>query len=372
MDAERATHFIRSFFSMQKGRARYKTIRKRILAGAEIDGIHVCLLIVAMLIASIGLNTDSTEAIVGAMLICPLMGSVLAISYAVAVVDHKLLRSSIAGLIMQMIVCLATSTLYFVISPINSTTSALLTNTTPTIWDILIAFVGGVAGGIGNSRREEPATLIAGVAVATALMPPLCAAGFGMATHDLADFLGAMYEFLLNVAFIAFGAEMVFVWLHIPVLADLNGDGVISEEERAIVFSQSHKLRTRLIVGTLAFALPCCFVTADVVNKAKDSDAMFETADLYDVEMTTLSLEAVYPAVDYYSVGVQTSFDTDDQNLEETVVATVVTTDEIPDEEKESIKRLVHVNAPQVENVVFKTDADVEQENAQKEALPAK
>ena len=355
MDTKQASKFIRSFFSMQKGRARYKTIRKRITAGAEIDGIHVCVLIVAMLIASIGLNVDSTEAIIGAMLICPLMGSVLAIAYGVATADQKLLRGSVAGLVMQMCICLATSTLYFAISPINNTTSSLLSNATPTIWDILIALVGGFAGGIGNSRREEPSTLIAGVAVATALMPPLCAAGFGIATHDLTDFVGAMYEFLLNVAFIAFGAEVVFVWLRVPVFADLNGDGIITEEERSIAWARSHRLRKRLIIGTLAFALPCFFVTANVVKKVMGTNAVFETVDTYDVEMTTLALEAVYPEVEHYDVGVQTSYDVEAQDLEEKVVATVITSDELPEDEQESIERLVHVNAPQVDEVEFET-----------------
>ncbi len=106
-----------SVFNLRAGRASYQDIRRRFVNGSKLNGTHLCILIVAMLIASIGLNTDSTECIVGAMLICPLMGSVLAISYSVATADVRLLRDAIVGLLVQVCICLATSTLYFVLSP---------------------------------------------------------------------------------------------------------------------------------------------------------------------------------------------------------------------------------------------------------------
>ena len=174
--AEQAGRFLKRAFNIREGRAPYHVIRKRFVNGARLTGSHLCILIIAMLIASIGLDIDSDIAIVGAMLICPLMGSVLAMAYGIATLDREITVEAVAGLALQMVFCLVTSTLYFKLSPLGTTTAAIIDNSTPTVWDLTVALAGGFAGGLGNSRDQEPATLIAGVAVATALMPPLCAA----------------------------------------------------------------------------------------------------------------------------------------------------------------------------------------------------
>ena len=178
---ENAGRFLRRAFNIREGRAPYHVIRKRFVNGARLTGSHLCILIIAMLIASIGLDIDSDIAIVGAMLICPLMGSVLAMAYGIATLDREITVEAVASLALQMVFCLITSTLYFKLSPLGTTTAAIIDNSTPTVWDLAVALAGGFAGGLGNSRDQEPATLIAGVAVATALMPPLCAAGYGIA-----------------------------------------------------------------------------------------------------------------------------------------------------------------------------------------------
>ena len=203
MDLKHIAAEAREAFDMHKGRAKYSTIRDRILGSARLDGIHMFQLIAAMLIASIGLNTNSTEAVIGAMLICPLMGSVLAMAYAVASIDMHVLRHAVGGILLQCGICLVTSTLYFLISPLSNETSELLTNSTATIWDVLIALVGGFAGALGLSRRQEPQTLLAGVAVATALMPPLCSVGYGLSLGDFVHAGTSLYEFLINVLFIS-------------------------------------------------------------------------------------------------------------------------------------------------------------------------
>ena len=169
---ENAGRFLRRAFNIREGRAPYHVIRKRFVNGARLTGSHLCILIIAMLIASIGLDIDSDIAIVGAMLICPLMGSVLAMAYGIATLDHEITVEAVAGLALQMVLCLITSTLYFKLSPLGTTTAAIIDNSTPTVWDLAVALAGGFAGGLGNSRDQEPSTLIAGVAVATALMPP--------------------------------------------------------------------------------------------------------------------------------------------------------------------------------------------------------
>lgn len=208
---ENATRFLKQAFNIREGRAPYHVIRKRFVNGARLTGSHLCILIIAMLIASIGLDIDSDIAIVGAMLICPLMGSVLAMAYGIATLDREIAVEAIAGLALQMVFCLITSTLYFKLSPLGTTTAAIIDNSTPTVWDLAVALAGGFAGGLGNSRDQEPATLIAGVAVATALMPPLCAAGYGIAIASGSLFLSALYEFGINVVFIALAAEAVLL-----------------------------------------------------------------------------------------------------------------------------------------------------------------
>ena len=225
---ENATRFLKRAFNIREGRAPYHVIRKRFVNGARLTGSHLCILIIAMLIASIGLDIDSDIAIVGAMLICPLMGSVLAMAYGIATLDREITVEAVASLALQMAFCLVTSTLYFKLSPLGTTTAAILDNSTPTVWDLAVALAGGFAGGLGNSRDQEPATLIAGVAVATALMPPLCAAGYGIAIASGSLFLSALYEFGINVVFIALAAEAVLLLLRVPLKRDLNGDGIVN------------------------------------------------------------------------------------------------------------------------------------------------
>lgn len=255
---ERIRHRMRELVNVREGRASYQQIDKRIHADSSIDGIHLFQLIGAMIIASIGLNLDSTEAIVGAMLICPIMGSVMGISHSIATLDTRQLKKVMVGLAIQVGVCIITSTLYFIISPLSTTTSALLTNSMPTIWDVIIAFVGGFVGALAISRQQEPGVVLAGVAVATALMPPLCAVGSGIASLDLVLGGSALYEFLINIMFIAFGAEIVFVFLlKVPLETDLDGNGVVTEQEQAEAEERSRKLRRRLIIGSLLFAIPC-------------------------------------------------------------------------------------------------------------------
>jgi len=352
-------HTLKELINVRHGRASYEGIHKRILAGTRIDGIHVCQLIAAMIIASIGLNVDSTEAVVGAMLICPLMGSVIAIAYAVATVDLRFLRNAMTGLILQFIVCLATSTIYFVLSPLAVETSELISNSSPTIWDVLIAFVGGFAGALGLSRQQEPATLLSGVAVATSLMPPLCATGYGLAAKDLALAVAALYEFMINVVFIAFGAELVMVWLRVPLLRDLNGDGVVTPDEEAQAAARSHMLRQRLVIGSLIFAIPCIYFSAQMVRASvEENGTLLEVHDKYDTELTTRELEVTHPEVVDYRVGEADSYDLDAEALERSVVATVETDRELDEEEKAEIKSLIELHVDNIDEVTFEVEGE--------------
>ena len=176
-------------FSIRKDVATREQIRESLISGGRVTGTNMCLLVLAILIASIGLNVNSTAVIIGAMLISPLMGTIHAFAYGTATSDSALSVRSVLGFAMQVLISLCASTLYFTISPLSDATSELLARTQPTIWDVLIAICGGVAGIIGVTRKEK-SNVIPGVAIATALMPPLCTCGYSIANtnwHMLSD-----------------------------------------------------------------------------------------------------------------------------------------------------------------------------------------
>ena len=161
------------------------------------------ILVLAILIASLGLNTNSTAVIIGAMLISPLMGPIIGIGLGVGICDFALIKRALRNLVMAAGFSVVASTIYFIISPVSEGHSELLARTSPTIYDVLIGFVGGFAGilAIGSTSKGN---VIPGVAIATALMPPLCTAGYGLATLQFNYFFGASYLFIINSIYIAF------------------------------------------------------------------------------------------------------------------------------------------------------------------------
>ena len=345
--------FIQHTFNIREGRAPYHVIRKRFVNGARLNGNHICILIIAMIIACIGLDTNSEIAIVGAMLICPIMGSVLAIAYGVATFDRALTRDAVAGLVIQMVFCLITSTLYFHLSPVASMTPSLAGNSTATVWDLILALAGGFAGGLGNSRDQEPATLISGVAVATALMPPLCAAGYGITAANLGVALSALYEFGVNVVFISLSAMVVLVLLRVPLKRDLNEDGVVTAEEDADVRAKSHKIRWRILLGTTIFAIPSLFITSNLVKAADDP-----TPDSYGAAETAEELAVVCPDFERYTVGLQaeaTGGSATDK-VEEELVARVVTSEELDAAQRTMAEELIRLDVEGLDRVEFTTE----------------
>lgn len=346
--------FVCRTFNIREGRAPYHVIRKRFVNGARLTGTHLCILIVAMVIACIGLDTDSDIAIVGAMLICPLMGSVLAIAYGVATVDRALMRDALGGLVLQMAFCLITSTIYFVLSPVAGMTPALVDNSGPTIWHLMLALVGGFAGGLGNSRDQEPATVISGVAVATALMPPLCAAGYGLAAANAGVFLGALYEFGINVVFIALSAAVVLLLLHTPLKRDLNDDGVVTEAEDELVRVESHKIRWRIMLGTAIFAIPCVILTGNMLTTAEEQAA--GATDYYDAAETARELAVVCPGFQKYTVGMEVTNTTDGNEDEPKLTARVTTKKELNAHERTTAEKLIRLDVPELDRVEFTTE----------------
>lgn len=211
----RAKKYFRELLDIRDDMMSCEEIDAMMLENTAIHGANMWILMLAIFIASIGLNVNSTAVIIGAMLISPLMSGILTMGYALAVKDLALMRRSLASFGTQVAISLIASTVYFLLTPLQEPTAEMIARTSPTIWDVLIALFGGIAGMIGNTRQKK-GNVIPGVAIATALMPPLCTAGYGLATLQPRFLLGAFYLFAINTLFIALSAALVTVLLKVP------------------------------------------------------------------------------------------------------------------------------------------------------------
>lgn len=174
----------------------------QISSGVSFKGANLWILIFAIFIASLGLNVNSTAVIIGAMLISPLMGPIIGMGLAVGTNDLELLKRAMQNYLVATLISIITATIYFLLSPYQGTQSELLARTTPTLYDVLIAFIGGAAGILALCIRDK-GNVLPGVAIATALMPPLCTAGYGLASGSGAFFFGAFFLYFINTVFIA-------------------------------------------------------------------------------------------------------------------------------------------------------------------------
>ncbi len=202
--------YISDKFDLSEDKALQSDVVEGISKSAEFRGTNLWVLIFATFIASLGLNVNSAAVIIGAMLISPLMGPIMGLGVSLGINDFELMKRSVRNFGFMVAVSILTSTLYFILSPISTAQSELLARTSPTTYDVLIALFGGLAGMVAQSRRDKGvSTVIPGVAIATALMPPLCTAGFGIATLQWKYFVGAAYLFSINTIFIAAGAYAI-------------------------------------------------------------------------------------------------------------------------------------------------------------------
>lgn len=205
--------FLRHRFDLNEDKAEQDEVVGNICKSVEFRGTNLWILMFAIVVASVGLNVNSTAVIIGAMLISPLMGPIMGIGLSLGINDLDLFKRSLRNFAFAVVVSLIVSTLYFMITPLNLVQSELLSRTTPTIWDVLIATFGGLAGIVAQSRKDRTSTVIPGVAIATALMPPLCTAGFGLASGDIQYFIGALYLFFINAVCIAFATFFIVRFL---------------------------------------------------------------------------------------------------------------------------------------------------------------
>ena len=232
------------------------------------DDLHVRLrdtviLMCAIFIASIGLNMNSTAVIIGAMLISPLMTPIVGLGFGLAIFDTRLIKQSLEVLFTQVLVSLLVSTLYFWISPLSYASSELIARTSPTIWDVLIAIAGGIAGVIG-SRKKEANNIVPGVAIATALMPPICTAGYGLANGNVRFVFGALYLFSINCVFI--------------MLTNIVGTRIMMRKSALSSFKELNiKMKIGLISLIILLVLPASYsaVTLTMNEKRKEGIKQF-------------------------------------------------------------------------------------------------
>lgn len=245
--------FLKGRFSLDEDKAQRDEVVGAISKGVEFRGVNLWVLIFATMIASLGLNVNSAAVIIGAMLISPIMGPIMGVGLSLGINDFELLKKSLRNYALMFIVAIITSTAYFLVSPLSSNSSELLARTVPTTYDVLIALFGGLAGIVAQTRQDRTSTVIPGVAIATALIPPLCTAGFGLATGQIKFFVGAFYLFFINSVFIA--------------LATYSMVRFLKYEKKAFI----DKLRERnvkrlMMVITLVTFIPSVFVGFHMVR----------------------------------------------------------------------------------------------------------
>lgn len=222
--------FLKRLFNLDPDKIDPSAVVTAISNGIYFRGSNLWILIFAILMASLGLNVNSTAVIIGAMLISPLMGPIMGVGLGLGINNLKLLKDSGKNYLVAIVIGIITSTLYFTLSPVYGTQSELLARTTPTVYDVLIAFFGGLAGIIATSSKEK-GNVIPGVAIATALMPPLCTAGYGLAIGNLYYFIGAFYLLFINSVFICLATYIIVRFLRFPlvVLPDPKKQKTLSE-----------------------------------------------------------------------------------------------------------------------------------------------
>ena len=249
--------YFSNLFGLHNGEENRKKVQDDVLKNISFKGANLWILACAILIASIGLNVNSTAVIIGAMLISPLMGPIVGAGFALATYDFILLRKSAKNLIVATGVSLFVSTLYFYLSPFKEVQSELLARTSPTIYDVLIAFFGGIVGAVSITRAEK-GNPIPGVAIATALMPPLCTAGFGLATLNFKFMAGALYLYSINCFFIGISTFLIIKYMKYGAVSTGNS-------------SFDKKLRISITLVMLLMIIPSSYLAYNLLNERKFS-----------------------------------------------------------------------------------------------------
>ncbi len=243
------------FIDLQSGEEEKAKVLENVKSNISFRGSSLWILACAIVVASVGLNVNSTAVIIGAMLISPLMGPIVGAGFGLGMYDFALLKRSLKNLLIATVVSLLVSTVYFMLSPFKEIQSELAARTSPNIYDIFIAFFGGLVGVIAITRVEK-GNPIPGVAIATALMPPLCTAGYGLALGNFKFFFGALYLYTINCVFICIATFIIVKYLKYPFVKQTN----IATEK---------KVKYMISFLTLALIVPSVFFAYQLFQEKK-------------------------------------------------------------------------------------------------------
>ena len=263
--------FLREYLDLRKDKDNELETIDSIRKGVEFKGANLWILIFAIFMASLGLNVNSTAVIIGAMLISPLMGPIMGVGLSVGLNDFELMKRSLKSFLITTAFSVTTATVFFLFTPIAEAQSELLARTSPTIYDVFIALFGGLAGVVALSTKEK-GNVIPGVAIATALMPPLCTAGYGLASGNLIYFLGAFYLYFINSVFIS--------------LATFIGVRVMHFQRKEFVDKKREKtVRKYIILIVVLTMCPAVYLTFGIIKST-----FYETAAIHFIN-TELNFE---------------------------------------------------------------------------------
>ena len=283
---------IKNYFNVLPDKNSKIDVITQITDGINFQGANLWILICAIFIASLGLNVNSTAVIIGAMLISPLMGPIIGMGLAIGIADLDLFKQSIKNYLVSTFISIVTATIYFTLSPITDAQSELLARTSPTLYDVLIALFGGAAGFLAISTKGRN-NVLPGVAIATALMPPLCTAGYGLAVQNTSYFFGAFYLYFINTVFIAFTTCLGVRLLHFHRKEFVNRE-------------QMKRVNLYIVSIIIITILPASYMTWNIIKQSvfENNIEKFITKELsyngtnilsheYDLQNKTLHVVAV-------------------------------------------------------------------------------
>ncbi len=277
------SNLLNQLFNLYKGEEnRIKTL-ETVKNNISFTGANLWILACAIIVASVGLNINSTAVIIGAMLISPLMGPIVGSGFALGIYDFDLLKRSLRNLLIATIVGLLFSTLYFYISPFKEARSELLARTSPNIYDVLIAFFGGLVGIIAVTRTEK-GNPIAGVAIATALMPPLCTAGYGLGTGHFKYFFGSLFLYSINCVFICIATFIIVKFLKYPA--------------KKIAVKHQRLVKYGITALTVLMLVPSAYFAISLYNQQKFKEAV---DTFIEQKFTTEGNTLIYKKTNYNS-----------------------------------------------------------------------
>ena len=357
---------IKSYFNVSPDKNSKIDVITQITDGINFQGANLWILICAIFIASLGLNVNSTAVIIGAMLISPLMGPIIGMGLAIGIADLDLFKQSIKNYLVSTFISVVTAAIYFTLSPITDAQSELLARTSPTLYDVLIALFGGAAGFLAISTKGRN-NVLPGVAIATALMPPLCTAGYGLAVQNTSYFFGAFYLYFINTVFIAFTTCLGVRLLHFHRKEFVNRE-------------QMKRVNLYIVSIIIITILPASYMTWNIIKQSvlENNIEKFITKELsyngtiilsheYDLQNKTLHVVAVGNTISAYTIAKAQKTMTDYQ-LEGYKLKVIQGTNSdsllILQNKKKGQKKLGEKNSPEWQELAYRNDVLQKQLNS--------